>query len=224
LCSRRSCRCWPLCSPCSGLASPPPLLRLSPQQQRQRTQDVLIAWLLEAAERQPILMVWEGLHWADPSTLELLARFTSQVASARVFVVSTFRPGFQHAWDANTHFSQLVLPRLTPLQVEAMLSGILTDQTVPAELIAHVMTATDGVPLFIEELTKRLLETGRLRKTATGYALTGLLPLHAIPVTLYDTLLARLERLTPGAEVARVAASWGENFPPPCCRRWLHWR
>jgi predicted ATPase len=157
-------------------------------------------------------MVWEDLHWADPSTLELLGRFTSQVASARVLVVSTFRPGFQHIWGTNTHFSQLVLPRLTPLQVEAMLSGILTGQAVPAELVAHVMTTTDGVPLFIEELTKMLLETGRLRQTATGYVLTDRLPLHAIPVTLYDTLLARLERLTPGAEVARVAAVLGREF------------
>jgi class 3 adenylate cyclase/predicted ATPase len=194
----------------SGESSPG--LPMSPQQQRQRTQDLLIAWLLEEAERRPLLMVWEDLHWADPSTLELLRRFVPHVALARLLVLLTFRPEFQPSWGSGAHFSHLVLPRLGRPQVETMLSGMLAGKTVPAEFVTHVMRITDGVPLFIEELTKMALEQGVLRDLGPRYVLTAPLTLHAIPITLHDTLLARLERLTPGAEVARVAAVLGREF------------
>jgi class 3 adenylate cyclase/predicted ATPase len=187
-------------------------LPMSPLQQRQRTQDLLIAWLLEEAERRPLLMVWEDLHWADPSTLDLLQRFVPHVALARLLVLCTFRPEFQPSWGLGTHFSHLVLPRLGRPQVEAMLSGMLTGKAVPAEYVTQVMRITDGVPLFIEELTKVALEQGVLRDMGTHYVLTAPLASRAIPVTLHDTLLTRLERLTPGAEVARVAAVLGREF------------
>ena len=190
---------------------PAPTLTMSPQQQRQRTQDILIAWLCEEAERQPLLMIWEDLHWADPSTLEFLQRFVPHMTTARMLVLLTFRPEFQHAWGPGTHCSHLVLPRLGPPQAAVMLSGMLAGKTVPSTLLSQVMAITDGVPLFIEELVKMALEQGILYEQDTSYVCTAPLTARAIPLTLHDILLARLERLMPGAEVARVAAVLGRE-------------
>jgi class 3 adenylate cyclase len=179
----------------------PPLL-LTPQQQRQRTQDALVAWLLAEAERQPVLAVWEDLHWADPSTLELLGLVIDQTPTARLLTLVTARPEFRPPWAPWSHFTQLTLGRLPRPQVETMVQQLTGDKPLPAGVLAQVIAKMDGVPLFIEELVKMILESGLVREEADRYALTGSLPPLAIPATLHDSLMARLDRLASARAVA----------------------
>ena len=155
-----------------------PPLHATPLQQRQQTYDALVAWMLEEAERQPVLMVWEDLHWADPSTLELLGLFIDQAPTAPMLHLLTFRPEFVPPWPSRSHMTPLTLHRLERPQVEAMIARLAAGKTLPVEVIEHIVSKTDGVPLFIEELTKMLLESALLREEADHYALTG--PLAAV--------------------------------------------
>jgi class 3 adenylate cyclase/predicted ATPase len=189
----------------------PPIL-LSPQQQRQRTLDALVAWLLAAAERQPVLAVWEDLHWADPSTLELLGLIIDQVPTARLLTLMTARPEFRPPWEPRSHFTQLTLGRLPRPQVETMVRRLTGGKPLPAEVLAQVVTKTDGVPLSVEELVKMLLESGLVREEADRYAVAGPLPPLAIPATLQDSLMARLDRLVAARAVAQLGAVLGREF------------
>jgi predicted ATPase len=135
-------------------------LLLSPQQRRQRTQDVLVAWLLAEAERQPVLAVWEDLHWADPSTLELLGLVIAQAPIACMLPLVTARPEFRPRWASRSHLTQLTLSRLPHPQVETMVRQLTGGKPLPAEVLAQVIAKTDGVPLFVEELVKMILESG----------------------------------------------------------------
>jgi class 3 adenylate cyclase/predicted ATPase len=189
----------------------PPKL-LSPQQQRQRTLDALVTWLLAKAERQPILVVWEDLHWADPSTLELLGLVIDQVPTARLLTLVTYRPEFRPPWTPRSHLTQLTLGRLPRAQVEMMVRQLTGDKPLPAEVLAQVVAKTDGVPLFVEELVKMLLESGLVREKADRYVLTGPLPPLAIPATLQDSLMARLDRLGTARAVAQLGAVLGREF------------
>jgi len=190
----------------------PPLV-LTPQQQRQRTLDTLVTWLLAAAERQPVLVVWEDLHWADPSTLELLGLVIDQAPTARMLTLATYRPEFRPPWAPRSHLTQLTLGRLPRAQVEAMVRQLTGDKPLPTEVLAQVVAKTDGVPLFVEELVKMLLESGLVREEADRYGLTGPLPPLAIPATLQDSLMARLDRLSTARTVAQLGAVLGREFP-----------
>ena len=189
----------------------PPLL-LSPQQQRQQTQDALVAWLLAEAERQPVLVVWEDLHWADPSTLELLGLVVDQAPTARMLTLMTYRPEFRPPWAPRSHLTQLTLGRLPRPQVETMVRQLTGGKPLPAEVLAQVIAKTDGVPLFVEELVKMILESGLVREEADRYVLTGPLPPLAIPATLQDSLMARLDRLATARAVAQLGAVLGREF------------
>jgi class 3 adenylate cyclase/predicted ATPase len=189
-----------------------PPLTLTPQRQRQKTQEALWAWLLEEAERKPLLAAWEDLHWADPSTLELHTLFLGQAPTARILTVLTCRPEFSPPWGVRSHLTQITLSRLGRPQVEAMLGGITGRMALPAEVIEQVVSKTDGVPLFVEELTKMVLESGLLRAEEDHYALIGPLPPLAIPTTLQDSLMARLDRLAPVREVVQLGATLGREF------------
>jgi predicted ATPase len=189
-----------------------PPLHLTPLQQRQQTYDALVAWMLEEAERQPVLMVWEDLHWADPSTLELLGLFIDQAPTAPLLHLLTFRPEFVPPWPTRSHMTPLTLHRLERSQVEAMIARLANGKTLPVEVIEHIVSKTDGVPLFIEELTKMLLESALLREEADHYALTGPLAVVTIPTTLYDSLMARLDRFPTVREVAQLGAVLGREF------------
>jgi class 3 adenylate cyclase/tetratricopeptide (TPR) repeat protein len=189
----------------------PPVL-LSPQQQRQRTLDTLVAWLLADAERQPVLAVWEDLHWADPSTLELLSLVIDQAPMTRMLTLVTARPEFRPPWAPRSHLTQLTLGRLPRPQVETMVRQLTGGKPLPAQVLAQVVAKTDGVPLFIEELVKMLLESGLIREDADRYALTGPLPPLAIPATLQDSLMARLDRLATARAVAQLGAVLGREF------------
>jgi class 3 adenylate cyclase/predicted ATPase len=202
----------------AGLLSVPlsegyyPVLHLSPQQQKQQTAEALTAWLVEEAERQPVLVVYEDLHWADPSSLELLSLLINEVTTARMLMLLTFRPEFRPPWTPHSHITHLTLSRFTRPEVERMIVQVMHGKALPAEVIQQVMTKTDGVPLFIEELLKMILESGLLREEDGHYLLTGPLPPLAIPSTLQDSLMARLDRLAAVREIAQLASALGREF------------
>jgi predicted ATPase len=189
-----------------------PARSLSPQQQRQQTQDALVAWLLEEATRQPVLAVWEDLHWADPTTLELLGLLVDQAPTAAMLHVLTFRPEFAPPWPTRSHLTPITLNRLECPQVEALIAHLAGGKALPAEVVAHIVAKTDGVPLYVEELTKMLLASDLLRADAEHYVLTGPLSAMAIPETLQDSLMARLDQLTTAKEVAQLGAVLGREF------------
>jgi predicted ATPase len=187
-------------------------LSLSPQRQRQQTQDILVAWLLHEAERQPVLAVWEDLHWADPSTLEVLGLLIDQTPTVSMLHVLTFRPSFTPSWPARSHMTPITLNRLERLQVEALVRHLADGKCLPAEVVEPIVTKTDGVPLFVEELTKMFLESSLLQENTDHYTLTGPLAAAPIPVTLQDSLMARLDQLGTAKEVAQLGAVLGREF------------
>jgi TOMM system kinase/cyclase fusion protein len=189
-----------------------PPLTLSPQKQKQKTQEALVAWLIEEAERAAVFCAWEDLHWADPSTLDVLTLFLDQVPTARLLAVLTFRPEFIPPWGARSYLTPLTLRRLDRPQVEAMVEQVTGGKALPAEVVQQIVAKTDGVPLFVEELTKMVLEAGWLRAADGHYELTGPLPPLAIPFTLQDSLMARLDRLAPVKEIAQLGATLGREF------------
>jgi class 3 adenylate cyclase len=176
----------PLLAALLSLPSPEgvPPLTLSPQRQKQKTQEALVAWLVEEAERQAVYCAWEDLHWADPSTLELLTLFLEQVPTTRLLALLTFRPEFLPPWRPHSHITQLTLNRLGRHPVEAMIENLTGGKALPREVVQQIVAKTDGVPLFVEELTKMVLESGLLTAVDDHYELAGLLPPLAIPSTL----------------------------------------
>jgi predicted ATPase len=185
---------------------------LSPQQQRQQTLDTLVAWLLEETTRQPVLAVWEDLHWADPTTLELLGLLVEQTPTVAMLHVLTFRPEFAPPWPTRSHITPITLNRLERPQVEALIAHLAGGKALPAAVVAHIVARTDGVPLYVEEPTKMLLASDLLRADAERYVLTGPLSTMAIPETLQDSLMARLDQLTTAKEVAQLGAVLGREF------------
>ena len=179
-------------------------LALSPQEQKHQTLEALLALLLDLAAQQPVLLIVEDLHWIDPSTLEWLSLLLDQVPTARLGLLLTARPDFPVPWSARTHLTQLTLGRLTRPQVEQMIAWVAGGKALPAEVVQQLVAKADGVPLFVEELTKTVLETGFLAERDDHYALSGPLPLLAIPTTLQDALMARLDRLAEGKAVAQL--------------------
>ena len=189
-----------------------PALSLSPGQQRQQTQDVLVAWLLEEAEHQPALAVWEDLHWADPSTLELLGLLLEQAPTAAMLHVLSFRPEFEPPWPMRSHLTPIQLNHLERPQVEALIRCWSGDKALPVEVVEHIVAKTDGVPLFVEEMVKMLLASNLLREEAAQYVLAGPLGGVAIPDTLQDSLMARLDQLHGAKDIAQLGAVLGREF------------
>ncbi|WP_179138070.1 adenylate/guanylate cyclase domain-containing protein [Candidatus Entotheonella palauensis] len=189
-----------------------PPLTLTPQHQRQRTQDMIVTWMLEKAERQPVLAVWEDIHWADPSTLDLLGLFMAQVPTVPILNVLVFRPEFVPPWPPQSHMTPITLNRLERGHIEALVRRLTGDKRLPREVEAHLITRTDGVPLYVEELTKMLLESGLLKEEDEQYVLSGVLSSASIPATLQDSLMARLDRLPEVREVAQLGSVLGREF------------
>jgi class 3 adenylate cyclase/predicted ATPase len=189
-----------------------PPLTLSPQRQKQKTHEALVAWLLAEAVQQPVLAVWEDLHWADPSTLELLGLLLDHVPTARLLLVLTCRPEFHPPWAAQSSVTPLTLTHLTRPQIEAMVLRMTGGKPLPAEVLAQVVVKTDGIPLFVEELVKTILESVLMQDETDRYVLTGPLPPLAIPATLQDALMARLDRVGEVKAVAQLGAVLGREF------------
>src|SRR5262245_27061753 len=184
------------------VGSPP--LTGSLQKQEEKTHATLVAWLVEEVAQQPVYTTWEDVHWADPSTLEVLNLVVDQAPTARLYVLLTFRPEFTSPWGNRSHFSQMTLNRLGRSQVEAMVEQVTSGKALPPEVVQQIVAKTDGVPLFVEELTKTVIEAVRA---------TGRPPLHLeIPATLHESLMARLDRLGMVKEVAQLGATLGREF------------
>jgi class 3 adenylate cyclase/tetratricopeptide (TPR) repeat protein len=192
-------------------ASYPPLT-LAPQRQRQKTLEILLAWLHAEAQRQPILLVVEDLHWVDPSTVELLSLLIDQCAQWRLCLVLTARPEFHPPWAMVAHFTALTLRRFAPDEIGRLVTHVVGDKAFPPAVLQEVVRKTDGVPLFVEELTKTVLESQLLEEQEDRYVLHGPLPPLAIPATLQDALLARLDRLAAAKVVAQLGATIGRTF------------
>ena len=188
-----------------------PPLDLSPQKQKEKTLKALLAQV-EGLARQPVLMVYEDFHWTDPTTRELLDLLIDRVPTLRVLVIMTFRPEFAPPWIGRWHVTLLGLSRLSPRQRAEMIMQVAGGRALPKEIADQIVDRTDGVPLFIEELTKAVVESGILTETADRYAVMGPVAPLAIPTTLHASLLARLDRLAPTREVVQIAAALGRQF------------
>jgi predicted ATPase/class 3 adenylate cyclase len=188
-----------------------PLPDLSPEQKKARLFQTLLAQIEQAARERPLLIVLEDAHWIDPTTLEWLDLVVEQLQKHAVLLVVTCRPGFTSSWTGRAHVSLLTLGNLGRKHAAALIEHIATGKGLPAEVAEQIITRTDGVPLFVEELTKTVLESGMLGGTGHGPT-SGLLSALAIPSTLHDSLLARLDRLAPIKEVAQIGALIGREF------------
>ena len=187
-------------------------LTMSPEQQKQQTLHALLTILLRIAAQQPVLFVMEDLHWVDPSTLELLSLLVDQGPTACILALFTFRPDFPPPWTGRAHLTQLTVNRLSQRQAVEVIRQVAHGKVLPPEVVEQIVAKTDGVPLFVEELTKMVLESGLLQEQDERYALTG--PLHplAIPATLHDSLMARLDRLAAVKALAQLGATLGREF------------
>jgi class 3 adenylate cyclase/predicted ATPase len=189
-----------------------PPLTLSPAQQRRQTFAALLDQLEGLARCKPILLLFEDAHWADATSLELLDLMADRVGHLPILAIVTFRPGFEPAWAGLRNVTELSLGRLDRTQVQAMVEQLTGGRQLPAEVTGQIVGKTDGIPLFVEELTKAVLEAGILVENTEGYRLDGPLPSLAIPATLQDSLMARLDRLAAVKEMAQVGAAIGREF------------
>jgi class 3 adenylate cyclase/tetratricopeptide (TPR) repeat protein len=189
-----------------------PPLALSPTQLRRRTLAALLDQFEYLASQQPILLVFEDAHWADATSLELLDLTVERVRQLPVLALFTFRPEFEPPWVGLPNVGTLTLGRLDRSNVESMVARVTGGRPLPAEVTEQIVVKTDGNPLFVEELTKAVLEAGILVEDAEGYRLDGPLPPLAIPATLQDSLMARLDRLAPVKEIGQIGAAIGREF------------
>lgn len=187
-------------------------LALSPPQQRAKTFQVLLNQLFGLARSGPVLFLLEDAHWIDPTTLELLELTLSRCENTPVLIVVTARPAFDHAIVSHPVATRLALNRLGRDQSLAIVARLSGGKHLPQTVLDEIVTRTDGVPLFVEELTKTLLESGMLEETATAFELVGALDQLEIPTSLHDSLMARLDRLQPVKEVAQMASCIGRDF------------
>jgi class 3 adenylate cyclase/predicted ATPase len=189
-----------------------PLPEMTPQRRKERTLAALLEQVKRLAAHQPILILFEDLHWIDPTSLELLSLAIEHISKQRVLLLATARSEFTPSWPNNGHISTLPLNRLGRFECEALIGGLAGGKSLPAEVANQIITRTDGVPLFIEELTKTVLESGLLHEGDDRFELMGALPPLAIPSTLHGSLLARLDRLASVKDVAQIGAVIGREF------------
>ena len=194
--------------PTDGRCPPPDP---DPQRRKERTLNALIDQLAGLAQAEPVLIILEDVHWADPTTLEFLGRTILRLSEMRVLLIMTGRPEFKVRWAQHPQVTALLLNRLARQHCRAMVESI-AQKTLPSEVMEQIIAKTDGVPLFVEELTKTVLESGLLQEKDRAWLLTEPLLELAIPATLQDSLMARLDRLAPVKEVAQIGASIGREF------------
>jgi class 3 adenylate cyclase/predicted ATPase len=193
----------PLIAPLMNLAIPAkyPPLPMTAEQQRKRLLATIVAWTLGTARIQPLVIAIEDLHWADPSTLEVIQLLLEQGAKAPLLLIYTARPEFRASWPLRAHHTQLTLNRLSAHDVREMVARVVAHAALPADAVEAVVERTGGVPLFIEELTRTVLDSVDAKPAV-----------HEIPTTLHDSLMARLDRLGPVKEIIQVASVIGHEF------------
>jgi class 3 adenylate cyclase/predicted ATPase len=188
------------------------LQELSPQKRKEKTLAALLAQLDGLAARQPVFVIFEDVHWIDPTSLELLAAAVEHVPKLRILLLITTRSEFTPPWPSYPHTTTISLARLGRRAGAALVERVTAGKTLPKEVTDEILARTDGVPLFIEELTKTVLESGLLQERDGQYVLERPLPPLAIPTTLHASLMARLDRLAPVREVAQIGAVAGREF------------
>jgi len=192
-----------------------PLPNLSPQRKKERTLEALLRQLEGLARQQPVVTVWEDAHWLDPTSRELLDLTVEHVRHLPVLLIVTFRRAFQPPWAGQPQVSMLALNRLDRRDRTVLIEQVAGSKPLPDEVVSQIADRTDGVPLFVEELTKGVLESGLLREESVRYVLDRPLPPLAIPMTLHASLLARLDRLGSARPVAQIGAAIGRQFSYP---------
>ena len=188
-----------------------PALELAPQQRRQRTLEALTAQLAGLAGQHPVLMIFEDVHWIDPTSLEALNLIVDRIKALRVLLIVTFRPEFNAPWPGQSHVTSQMLNRLGEREAGAIVARLVGNKGLPADVMAEIVERTDGIPLFVEEMTKAVLEAeseGEARRTAGAVPSPAL----AVPASLHASLMARLDRLGPAKEVAQIGAAIGREF------------
>jgi tetratricopeptide (TPR) repeat protein len=187
-------------------------LNLTSQKRKEKTLAALTAQVEGLSAREPVLMVYEDVHWSDPTTRESLDLLVDGISARRVLAIITFRPEFAPPWIGRPNVTMLTLNRLPPRQGAEMITRVTGGKALPKEITDQIVDRTDGVPLFIEELTKSVIESGLLTAAGDRYAATGPGAPLAIPTSLHASLLARLDRLAPTREVAQIGAALGRSF------------
>ncbi len=188
-----------------------PTPELVPEQRRQRVLEALMAQLEGLARLRPILMILEDAHWVDPTSLELLGRVVDRIRTIPVLLIVTFRPEFDAPWVGQSHATSLMLNRLGESETTAIIARLAGNKALPADVLAEIVERTDGIPLFVEEMTKAVLEAegeGADRRTAAAVPSAA----KAVPATLHASLMARLDRLGPAKELAQIGAAIGREF------------
>jgi tetratricopeptide (TPR) repeat protein len=191
-----------------------PALDLAPEERRQKTQEALTAQLAGLTRQRPALMIVEDAHWVDPTSLEVFGRTVDQIKTVPVLLIVTFRPEFNAPWAGRSHVTSLVLNRLGEREAATIIASLVGNKELPADLMAEIVERTDGIPLFVEEMTKAVLEAeseGQGRETAAAVPYSAL----AVPPSLHASLMARLDRLGPAKEVAQIGAAIGREFSHP---------
>ena len=188
-----------------------PALELAPQQRRQKTLEALTAQLEALSRSNPVLMIFEDVHWIDPTSLEALGRTVDRLRTLGVLLIVTYRPEFEPPWIGRPYVTALTLNRLGEREIAAMIDGVTGNKPLPESIRQDIIERTDGVPLFVEEMTKAVLEAeseGDARQTAAAVPS----PASAVPASLHASLMARLDRLGPAKEVAQIGAAIGREF------------
>jgi class 3 adenylate cyclase len=189
-----------------------PALEMAPAEQKERTIEALIALFEGLTKDTPVLAFLEDAHWIDPTSLDVFGRLIDRLPKLRALLVVTFRPEFAPPWVGRAHVASLELSRFARRQAVAMVDRVAGGKALPAEVTEQIVAKTDGVPLFVEELTKTVLESDLLREENGAYVLRAALTSLAIPSTLQDSLMARLDRLAPVKEIAQIGAAIGREF------------
>ena len=188
-----------------------PALDLAAEQRRQRVLEALMSQLAGLARRQPVLMIFEDAHWVDPTSLEVLGRTVDRIKTLPALLIVTFRPEFNGPWVGQSHVTSLTLNRLGEREAAAVIAHLVGNQALPADVLAEIVERTDGIPLFVEEMTKAVLEAeseGAARRTVAAVPSPAL----AVPASLHASLMARLDRLGPAREVAQIGSAIGREF------------
>jgi predicted ATPase len=188
-----------------------PKLNLPPEQRRQRTLEALVLQVEVLARQNPVLMIFEDAHWADPTSLEVFGRTVDRVHGVRVLLVVTFRPEFDAPWVGRSYVTALTLSRLAERDISAIMDAVIGDKSLPSDLRQDIIERTDGIPLFVEEMTKAVLEAGS-EGVAQQTAAAVPSPAVAVPASLQASLMARLDRLGSAKEIAQIGAAIGREF------------
>ena len=188
-----------------------PALDTDPQRRRQRTLEALNLQMEVLSRSNPVLMIVEDVHWSDPTSLEAFGRAVDRIASHRVLLIVTFRPEFESPWIGRPHVTFLSINRLAQRDIDVMIDRVIGNKSLPASIRKDIIERTDGIPLFVEEMTKAVLEAGS-EGAAANMAAAVPSPALAVPASLHASLMARLDRLGPAKEVAQIGAAIGREF------------